>query len=171
MLCSHLHPRALDDCCLVQVVNKHLNDASVWDELKQGQDVLKDATRNPQTCTKAGFGADDWSLDQRLHILSANLSHQNRVLHRGWISPYLCFKIVLWSARSHGPFKSRAAYGLLVENNWRQMKGKIPEYYPRKFLFLQIHKTKAWATHTRVILALILCFLWILEYHQCLYWA
>lgn len=35
------------------------------------------------------------------------------------------------SARRHGPFKSRAACGLLVEkNNWMQMKGKIPGYYP-----------------------------------------
>lgn len=65
------------------------------------------------------------------------------------------------SARRHGPFKSRAAWGLLVEeNNWIQMKGKIPGYYPGN---CECVKQRPDPLTQCVVLALLLCFIWILD--------
>lgn len=61
-----------------------------------GNRILKEAIRNPQTSTKAGFAADDCRLYKCFHLVTAGLSLQNRVLHCGLITPYLCFKIMLW---------------------------------------------------------------------------
>lgn len=61
-----------------------------------GNRILKEAIRNPQTSTKAGFAADDCRLYKCFHLVTAGLSLQNRVLQCGLITPYLCFKIMLW---------------------------------------------------------------------------